>query len=249
MITFEAKIQDKTVRMYAELPLKNAAGALFKVIAQISNKADVFNNKFVLCFGWAYFFLVERTDENGETFWVVQTTEYGSDPENKRTDNVTTSLIVQNMQMECVQVAGVKPEVCTSRDTVLVLKAAMDAEDIYLNRNDKAKDGDSGWYIGLTDDPDEDNHGSDDYEKIPSYQILGFCPEAMRVLQLPVGTVAVFSKKQLTALVDANDKPLRFTSEEERRKRGEKQRAEFEKEVAEAKARALAENEAADKKD
>ncbi len=248
MITFETTIQDKTVRMYAELPLKNAAGALFKVISQISTKTDIFNNKFILCFGWAYFALIER-EENGEKFWVLQTSDYNNDPERNTTDDVTTSLVVQNMQMECVQVAGVKPEVCTSRDTVLVLKSARNAEEIYLTRNEKAKDGDSGWYLGIMDDPDEDKHSSDDYEKIPSYQLIAICPEAMRVLQLPVGTLAVFNKKQLTALVDGNDRPLKFSTEEERRKRGEKQRAEFEAEVEAAKARALAEKEAAEKKD
>ena len=62
--------------------------------------------------------------------------------------------------------------------------------------------------------------------------------EAIRVLEMPVGTVAVFHDNAMTALVDGEDKPLKFTNEEERKAAAEKQRAEFEAEVAEAKARA-----------
>ena len=36
MITFEAKIREQTVRLYSDLPLKNAAGALMNVITQVS---------------------------------------------------------------------------------------------------------------------------------------------------------------------------------------------------------------------
>ncbi len=240
MITFEAKIREQTVRLYSELPLKNAASALFKILAQISQKTNIFNNKFVLCFGWAFFYLVERKDEKGEKFWVLQTTDYTKEPSKDRTDDLTTSLVIQNMQVEAVQVAKVSPEGCTYRDTVLVLKEAINADGVYMNRNEKSKDGDSGWYFGLLDDPNEDNHTSDDYEKIPSYKLMGFMPEALRVLQLPVGTVAVFQNKRLTALVDKDDKAMKFTTEEERRKLGAKQREQFEREVREARERALA---------
>ena len=57
-------------------------------------------------------------------------------------------------------------------------------------------------------------------------------------MEMPVGTVAVFHDNVMTALVDGNDKPLKFTNEEERKAAAEKSRAEFEAEVAAAKARA-----------
>ncbi len=245
MITFEAKIREQIVRMNSDLPLKNAAGAIMKVLTQISHQTNIFNNRFVLCFGWAYFYLIQKEDGEGVTYWSVETGDYKRNPKVNRTDNVTSSLVVQNMQMEAIQVSKSKPEPCTCHDTILVLKEAMAAEDVYLNRTAAAKDGDSGWYFGMTDDPNEDNHALDDYLKLPTYKLMDFCPEALRVLQMPVGTVAVIQNKELTALVDANDKPLRFTTEAERRKMGEKQRAEFEKMVAEARAKAEAEKAAA----
>ena len=238
MITFEAKIREQTVRMYSDIPMKNAVGAIFRTLAELSQKTTIFTNNFVLCFGWAYFFMNERTDENGEKYWVLQTSDYHKHPQRDRVDNCTTSLVVQNMQVEMIQVSQSKPEPTTCMDTVLVLKAAKGAKDVYLNRSDSAKNGDSGWYFGLLEDPDEDKHEADEYERIPSYQLFGFCTEALRVLQMPVGTVAVIHDNELTALIDGNDQPLKFTTEEERKVLAEKQRAEFSAQVAEAHARA-----------
>ncbi|MDD6490208.1 MAG: DUF2185 domain-containing protein [Clostridia bacterium] len=212
MVTFEAMIQDKKVRMFADLPLKNAAGAIIKTLAQISQKTDIFNGTFVMCFGWAYFFLDKRQDENGEEYWVVQTTDYQKNPMNDKTDNVTVSLLVQNIQIETVQTAKVQPLAATFKDTVLVLKEAMGAKDVYMNRTEAEKEGDSGWYFGLLDDPNEENHSADEYTVIASYEFLKFRSEALRVLEMPVGTLAVFHENTLTALVDKDDNPLKFTT-------------------------------------
>ncbi len=240
MITFETKIREQTVRIYSEMPLKNAVGAIFRTLADISQKTTIFTNNFVLCFGWSYFFMNERQDENGEKFWVLQAGDYQKIPNRDRVDDATTALVVQNMQVEGIQVAKCKPEATTCMDTILVLKAAMNADEVYMSRSDAAKNGDSGWYFGLLNDPDEDKHTSDEYERIPSYQLMGFRTEALRVLQMPVGTVAVFNKNEMTALIDGNDQPMKFTTEEERKVLAEKQRAEFNAQIQEAHTRAQA---------
>ena len=54
MITFEAKIREQTVRLYASVPLKNGAGAIFRVLADVSRKTNIFNNRFTLNFGWGF---------------------------------------------------------------------------------------------------------------------------------------------------------------------------------------------------
>ena len=121
-----------------------------------------------------------------------------------------------------------------------MLKEALSSNDVYMHRKEATKNGDSGWYLGLLDDPDEESHVLADFESMPTYKLIAFCPDAMRVLQLPVGTVAVFNNKSLTALVDADDNTMKFTTDEERRRLGEKQRKEFEAEVAAARERAKA---------
>ena len=238
-----AKIREQTVRLFSDLPLKNAVGAVFRTLAQVSQKTNIFSERFALCFGWAYFYMSPREDENGNKFWLVQTGDYDKDPQKDRIDNCTVSLVVQNMQIEAVQIAKVNPEPATCKDTVLVLKEAMNAEDVYMNRSEAAKDGDSGWYFGLLDDPNEENHTADDYIRVPSCELIKFRTEALRVMQMPVGTVAVFHENEMTALIDSEDRPLKFTTEAERKALAEKQRAQFAAEVKEAEERAKAEKE------
>lgn len=212
MVTFEAVIQEKKVKLFADLPLKNAATAIMRTLDTISKKADIFTGSFVMCFGWAYFFLDKRQDENGEEYWVIQTTDYNKNPLTDKTDNTTVSLLVQNMQIETVQRAKVQPCAATFKDTVVVLKEAMNAKDVYMNRIEPEKEGDSGWYFGLLDDPNEENHSADEYIVIATYELLKFRSEALRVLEMPVGTLAVFHENTLTALVDKDDNQLDFTT-------------------------------------
>ena len=251
MITFEAKINDRTVRMYSNYPLKNAVGAIFRTLTQIESEGntDIFDSKFVLGFGWSFFYTSERKDKDGNTFYVVETNDYKKNPFKDRTDDVTLALMAQNMQVEAVGMSQVKPEVTTFRDTILVLKEAMNATDVYMNRTEPSKNGDSGWYFGLLNDPNEENHKPEDYLKLYSFELFKFRSEALRVLQLPVGTVAVFHDNDMTALVDGNDNPMKFTTREEREKLAAKAREEWEAKIEEAKAAAANETNKEDKKD
>ena len=251
MITFEAKINDRTVRMYSNYPLKNAVGAIFRTLTQIESEGntDIFDSKFVLGFGWSFFYTSERKDKDGNAFYVVETNDYKKNPFKDRTDDVTLALMAQNMQVEAVGMSQVKPEVTTFRDTILVLKEAMNATDVYMNRTEPSKNGDSGWYFGLLNDPNEENHKPEDYLKLHSFELFKFRSEALRVLQLPVGTVAVFHDNDMTALVDGNDNPMKFTTREEREKLAAKAREEWEAKIEEAKAAAANETNKEDKKD
>ena len=251
MITFEAKINDRTVRMYSNYPLKNAVGAIFRTLTQIESEGntDIFDSKFVLGFGWSFFYTSERKDKDGNTFYVVETNDYKKNPFKDRTDDVTLALMAQNMQVEAVGMSQVKPEVTTFRDTILVLKEAMNAEDVYMNRTEPSKNGDSGWYFGLLNDPNEENHKPEDYLKLHSFELFKFRSEALRILQLPVGTVAVFHDNDMTALVDGNDNPMKFTTREEREKLAAKAREEWEAKIEEAKAAAANQTDNEDKKD
>ena len=68
MITFEAKIREQTVRLLSDLPLKNAVGAVFRTLGQVSQKTNIFSERFALCFGWSYFYMSPREDENGNKY-------------------------------------------------------------------------------------------------------------------------------------------------------------------------------------
>ncbi len=225
MYIFEAEINNKIIKLYSNYPLKNAATAVLRTLKAVSEKTNIFNPTFALNYGWARFFLSKRTDKNN-SYYVVQTADYRNDPMSLRTDDCSDALIVQNMQVDTNVKAKVeKPEPTLFSDTILVLKEAINADDVYLNRTEPTQNGDSGWYFGLLNDEKEDNHEPDELVTLRTSELMKFRSEALRVLQMPVGTLAVFHKNAMTALVDKEDNPLEFTTEEDRRKYIEEKRA------------------------
>lgn len=217
MYIFEAEINNKTVKLYSNYPLKRAATALLRTLNQVSQKTNIFNPVFALNYGWARYFLSKRT-EKSNSYYVVQTADYKNDPLHLRTDDCSDALIIQNMQVDTNVKAKVqKPEPTLFSDTILVLKEAMNAPDVYLNRTEPTKNGDSGWYFGLLNDQKEGEHDNDEFVTVPTSELLKFRGEALRVLQMPVGTLAVFHDNTMTALVDADDNPLEFTTAEDRK--------------------------------
>ena len=218
MITFEAEINNKKVKVYSNAPLKNAATALLRTLNQLSQQTNIFNPNFALNYGWARYYLSKRTEGNN-SFYVVQTADYQNDPSKLRTDDCTSALIVQNMQVDTNMKAKVeKPEPTLYSDTILVLKEAIGAKDVYMNRSEPSKNGDSGWYFGLLNDENEGNHSTEELVNMPSSELMKFRGEALRALQMPVGTLAVFHENTMTALVDKDDNPLEFTTADDRKR-------------------------------
>lgn len=224
MYIFEAEINNKRIKLYSNYPLKNAATAVLRTLKMVSEKTNIFSPTFALNYGWGRFYLSKRSEKNN-SYYVVQTADYKNDPMNLRTDDCSEALIVQNMQVDTNVKAKVqRPEPTLYSDTLLVLKEAINADDVYLNRTEPTKNGDSGWYFGLLNDKREGEHESDELVNLKTSALIKFRPEALRVLQMPVGTLAVFHENTMTALVDKDDNPLEFTTEEDRRKFAEERK-------------------------
>ena len=218
MVTFETEINNKKVKLYTNARLQNAATALLRTFNQLSQQTNIFSPNFALNYGWARYYLSKRQDKNF-VYYVVQTADYKNDPFKLRTDDCTDPLIVQNMQVDTNMKANVEqPEPTLYSDTLLVLKEAINAPDVYMNRSEKTKNGDSGWYFGLLNDENEGKHEPDELMTVPTYELMKFRGEALRVLQMPVGTLAVFHDNLMTALVDKDDNPLEFTTADDRRR-------------------------------
>lgn len=218
MYIFESEINNKKVKLYSNYPLKNAATAVLRTLNMVSKQTNIFNPTFALNYGWARFFLSKRTDKNN-AYYLVQTADYKNNPMELRTDDCTDALVVQNMQVDTNMKANVpRPEPTLYSDTILVLKEAINAPDVYMNRSDKTKNGDSGWYFGLLNDEREGQHENDEFVTVPTSELMKFRGEALRVLQMPVGTLAVFHDNEMTALVDKDDKPLEFTTSDDRKR-------------------------------
>jgi hypothetical protein len=64
--------------------------------------------------------------------------------------------------------------------------------------------GDSGWYIGEVDQP------QNELKAIYSYQLLPLRPALLKVLALPVGYVVVFENDRIEAILNEQNEQLRF---------------------------------------
>lgn len=209
IVTYTLEIDDKKVHITCAENLRNGVEALVAIIKDVQQKRNVFKEEFILCAGWSYYFFEER-----DGYWQITAPDYRKDPDKDKTDDLTIPLMVQNMQAETVNTSGVavdkteKP--VTFNDTMIVLKSALTAKNVYFNRTESEKEHDSGWYMGLMGD-DKNEHDPDEYGWINTSELLKIRPMALRVLAMPVGTLAVFEGDRLTALVDGNNNALKFT--------------------------------------
>lgn len=231
MFTFETTIKDQKIKANAQQFFKNAIGALFQVLKKASEQHDIFDPNFALGFGFSYFFLVKR---EGNDFYEVATVNYRKNPFNERTTDLTIALIIHNMQSEMISTAKVQPQNTFFRQSMIVLRQAVKADEIYLTRTTPADAADSGWYLGLTNDEHEDDHQAEDFLKLPVCELIKMRPVAMRVLAMPVGTLVTISKNDITAVVDENDNPIPFTPEEELRRREQEGQKKLKEQLDEA---------------
>ncbi len=235
MFTFETTIKNQKIKANAQQFFKNAVGALFQILKKASEQHDIFDPNFALGFGFSYFFLVKR---KGNDFYEIATVNYRKNPFNERTTDLTIALIIHNMQSEMVSTAKVQPQNTFFRQSMIILRQAAKADDIYLTRTTPADELDSGWYLGLTNDEHEDEHTAEDFLKLPVCELMKMRPVAMRALAMPVGTLVTISKNDITAVVDENDEPIPFTPEEELRKREQESQKRFQAQLDEAVKRA-----------
>ncbi|MGN0536911.1 MAG: hypothetical protein ACI4M3_02910 [Acutalibacteraceae bacterium] len=235
MFTFETTIKDQTIKASAQQFFKNAVGALFQILKKASEQHDIFDPNFALGFGFSYFFLVKRKEND---FYEVATVNYRKNPFNERTTDLTIALIIHNMQSEMIATAKVQPLNTFFRQSMIVLRQAAKADEIYLTRTTPTDDSDSGWYLGLTNDEHEDDHQAEDFLKLPVCELIKMRPVAMRALAMPVGTLVTISKNDITAVVDENDNPIPFTPEEELRRREQEGQRKLKEQLDEAVRRA-----------
>lgn len=246
MFTFETTIKDQKIKASAQQFFKNSVGALFQILKKASEQHDIFDPNFALGFGFSYFFLVKR---EGNDFYELATVNYRKNPFNERTTDLTIALIIHNMQSEMISTAKAQPKNTFFRQSMIVLRQAVKADDIYLTRTTPADDTDSGWYLGLTNDEHEDDHQAEDFLKVPVCELIKMRPVAMRALAMPVGTLVTISKNDITAVVDENDNPIPFTPEEELRKREQESQKKFKEQLDEAVKKAKENQAVKDEKD
>lgn len=84
---------------------------------------------------------------------------------------------------------------------MIIRKSVLHEEDIYLEHQEATRENDSGWYMGSVCDAKSED--AQDYMQIYTYQLLSICEEALSLLHLPIGTLALFKQGKLVEVVDS----------------------------------------------
>jgi hypothetical protein len=97
-----------------------------------------------------------------------------------------------------VQRVDVNPD-----DQIVLVKGLSPGMRVYLERIESESPGNSGWYVGFTDDTEVQEH-----EAIRIADLLAANPDLEAMLELPAGTLIVLSGTALEAVIDQHNQPL-----------------------------------------
>lgn len=118
------------------------------------------------------------------------------------------STLLEVFKQQCVMIEKTSEKFMetTLQNTMLVQKCALKQSSIYMQRLKPSNNMDWGWYMGSMKGAAPDR--PTDYGKAYSYQLFGFCCEALGILQLPIGTIAVFDNGKLLEIINGDGQKI-----------------------------------------
>lgn len=195
------KFHGKTVFFFCEDTLKETAEFFASILQKEDAGGRVIRDGAVLQIGWG-FYHVRRT----EAGYQIMACGLLGDPFREVTEDLSLSLEIFAEQRRVLNVTKAVPRETSFQDTLVVQRAAVKAPRVYLQRCEPGNPDDSGWYMGVLGGNAPEDPG--EYARVYTYQLLGFCKEALSVMQLPVGTVCVFENGRLVEAADRDNRKI-----------------------------------------
>lgn len=148
------------------------------------DKPGELRDGFKIQFGWSILSL--RQQDAG---LVICEPNYQGNPFAEWRDDISCTLRVQGEQLEILAVAEVEDGMPASfQDRIAFGKGCLSERRIFLFRSKDRPEGDSGWYIGLRDGPEQQPA----YETMYVYELLRLRPALLQVLALPPEYMVTF---------------------------------------------------------
>lgn len=149
-----------------------------------------FRDGFRLQIGWGQFIL--RSDSSNSYALLVP--DYANDAANDVVDDLSLALWILVSQTAIVTASNIEePSTLDFLDSVVVSKAALEADRLVLTRN-PPREGDSGWYVDVFPQTG-DAPGIDDLVKLKAFQLLTVNRYAVAAMLLPAGIGAVVNEE------------------------------------------------------
>lgn len=182
--------------------LSSHAEFLFDIISGEQDNKNILIDNFKIQIGWTFYIFKENENE-----FMILSPDYKSNPFKDTTEDLTVSLFVQAQQFALIRKMNVECEEVSFQDTLMVLKQAINAELVYIERKEHTREKDSGWYLGLVNDEDN-SHAIEDYQCIYVFQLLKYKPQLLQLLFLPVGYLVVINGDTIEEVIDKDDKRI-----------------------------------------
>ena len=198
MITTSRIISDKKYVVSCAVALKPQADWLLELLEKIEQTrgSGFLEDGATVQVGWS-FVAIHR---DGDTMKILEP-NFSGDPFNELTENLTCTLSVQAEQNAVLAAFGLNGTPVGFQDKVILSKGCLEKRHIYLERKTPQK-GDSGWYIGEVDQPQEE------LQAVYVYQLLRMRPALLKVLALPAGYVVVVDSSRVEAILNEQNIPV-----------------------------------------
>lgn len=196
-------INNKKVEIQCDDTLKRFIDSFFDLLDKQEKEHSIIEDNNIVEIGWSFYFIKKY----GDNVYSISCPDYDKNPFKDRSRDLTKSFNIQAIQNKLLHETKRKGSPVTFQDTIMVLKDAMEFKDVYMHRVSETENKDSGWHIGVLDDPKE-KHPVEDYTKMHSYELLKYNPELIKVLPLDVGCVVIIKDGKIAEIVDKDDNKI-----------------------------------------
>ena len=193
------KIDGRNVNAYCEEAFSLQAKSILELVSDTQKSKNVLLEGYKLQIGWSMYIMAII---DGELALIVP--DYMKNPFEDTVSDISLALWVCSRQIALLKQTNLEGEYVTFKDTMIILKEALETDDLFFLRQEARGDGDSGWYLGALGDKKEGRPASD-YISVRTYQLLTIRPELLKLLFLPTGCMAIIKEGEITEIVDAGD--------------------------------------------
>ena len=193
------KIDGRNVNAYCDEAFSIQAKSILELVGNAQKSKNVLLEGYKIQIGWSMFIMALIDGELALT-----APDYVKNPFEDTVSDISLALWIHMRQIELLKKTNLEGEYATFKDTMIILKEALDADDLFFLRQEARGDGDSGWYLGLLGDKKEGRPASD-YISVRTYQLLTIRPELLKLLFLPTGCMAIIKEGEITEILDAGD--------------------------------------------
>lgn len=195
------EINNKPIFFYCDPKLNDIADFFANILKSEDASLNILKENNTIQIGWGFYSVVK----NKKGLQIVAY-DIEKNPFHDTTDDLSTSMKIFNEQCSIINRIGARPVETTLKNTLIVHKRALGQPKVYFQRQNPSDAQDSGWYMGAIDK--SASNAPTDYAKAYTYQLYGICRDALGIMQLPIGTIAVFDHGRLVEIVDKDNNKI-----------------------------------------